>query len=53
MLVVEELQTRGLPGINIEPIILTVDEGGSSLPSKIINEGSEFSAILHHLENDT
>lgn len=47
MLVVEELQTRGLPGIDIEPIILTVDEGGSSLPSKIINEGSEFSAILH------
>ncbi len=47
MLVVEELQTRGLPGIDIEPIILTVDEGGSSLPSKIINEGGEFSAILH------
>jgi len=42
-----EISKRGLDGIEIEHMILTVDEKGSNLISDIISEELGFSAVLH------
>ena len=46
MLIVDEIATRGINGVEIKALILTVDENGSMLPSEIIEGNENFSAIL-------
>jgi pyroglutamyl-peptidase len=42
-----EISNRGLDGIEIEHVILTVDEKGSNFVSGMISEELGFSAVLH------
>ena len=45
-MIVDEISTRGIDGVDIIPFILTVDQNGSMLPSQIIGGNENFSAVL-------